>query len=350
MTKRVTAPLLVLALTLSSVGYAYYQKEARKVAPPAVKMAQSAARLLETLSPEQRKQIQLDYDSPERTDWHYIPKPKRKGVQLRDMNKEQRTAALQLLRAAMSQAGFKTTRQIMRLEKILKAAKKDPNAGPIRDPLRYYVTIFGDPASGKRWGLSYEGHHVSLNFVVEGEKVVASTPQFLGTNPAVVGQDRQGFKKGTQVLKDEEQLGFELINSLSPEQQEQAIIAEKAPSDIRAGGEAQPPQTPPAGIAYADLNPEQRELVRALVLTYARKMPAAVADKRMDAIDTAGWEKVHFAWAGALKPGIGHYYRLQGPTVLIELDNTQPGPNGKPANHVHSVWRDMRGDFGIPLK
>jgi hypothetical protein len=346
MSKRIV-PLLLLTLTVSSVGYAFYKKE---LEPPGAKMAEAAGRLLASLSPEQREKVLFDYAAPQRTDWHFIPKANRKGVQLRDMNDEQRANAHRLLRAALSQAGYDTTTQIMRLESILHAAKKDPNAGAIRDPLRYYVTIFGDPASGKRWGLSYEGHHVSLNFVVEGDKVVASTPQFLGTNPAVVQQDREGFKKGTQVLKAEEQLGFELVNSLSPEQRKEAVIADKAPADIRAGGEAQPPQTPPAGIAYADLNPEQRELVRALVMTYARKMTASVAAKRMDAIYVAGWNKVHFAWAGALKPGIGHYYRLQGPTVLIELDNTQPGPGGKPANHVHSVWRDMRGDFAIPLQ
>ncbi len=156
------------------------------------------------------------------------------------------------------------------------------------------------------------------------------------------------FAKGTRVLEQEEQKAFDLVQSLSDEQRATAVIAEQAPREIRGAGEPQPPSDEPVGVAYADLNAEQQQMMRELVGSYVSNVPESEQRKRIRAIRDAGPENVHFAWAGALKPGVGHYYRIQGPSFLIEFVNTQPDSAGNPANHIHCVWRDMNGDFALP--
>ncbi len=237
----------------------------------------------------------------------------------------------------------------MQLESLLKELEAN-RTGPIRDPLRYYFTIFGNPAEEGRWGLSVEGHHLSLNFLVENDKVISSTPQFFASNPATVKSENQsGLELGTRVLRKEETLAFELVNSLSKEQREIAILADQAPREIRAAGETQPPQTAAEGIPWRQLSDVQRPLLRQLINEYLSAMPSDVVETRRAAIRDGRFGQIHFAWAGATHPGVGHYYRVQGPTFLIEFVNTQPDSAGNPANHIHCVWRDMRGDFGIPI-
>lgn len=338
--------IVMLLVGISSTASWSFFKEVQT----APQMTQAAQGLLATLDEQQLATTQQEYDSPQRFDWHFIPKDERKGLQIKHMNKQQRKAAHKLLKAALSQSGYKTTTGIMRLEALLHALEGGKGRN-IRDPERYYFTIFGKPAGDQRWGLSFEGHHLSLNFVVEGEQVVSSTPQFFATNPGEVkSKNDLGIPQGTRLLADEELVAFELVNSLSEEQKSTALLAPKAPREIRAAGEAQPPTDPPAGIPAAQLNARQQKLLRKLIDAYVSKMPQQVAAARLQTIEDAGFDKVHFAWAGALKEGVGHYYRVQGPSFLIELVNTQPDAAGNPANHVHSVWRDMRGDFAVSIE
>ncbi|MCA9155657.1 MAG: DUF3500 domain-containing protein, partial [Planctomycetales bacterium] len=140
----------------------------------------------------------------------------------------------------------------------------------------------------------------------------------------------------------------ELVNSLSDELRSKAVIADTAPREIRAAGEPQPPQDAPAGVPASELSDEQSKTLQRLIMAYAGNMPKEVARQRLEKIQAAGPGKVYFAWAGATKPGIGHYYRVQGPSFLIEFVNTQPDAAGNPANHIHCVWRDMAGDFALP--
>jgi hypothetical protein len=338
--------VLALAAISTPIGWTHFHADSA-----GADMTRSAQALLVSLTGEQKAKMLLEFDNPQRVDWHFIPKDSRKGLQLKEMTEPQREAAHDLLRSALSQAGYTKTTNVMQLESLLAALQKGPGGGPIRDPERYYFTIFGEPKNDGRWGLSFEGHHLSLNFVVDNGKVISSTPQFLGSNPALIKSDNAGgLKKGTQVLKQEELLGFELVRSLSDEQRGLALIAENAPREIRKPGTAQPPTKPPAGLPAAKMTAEQIATLKALIEEYARTMPYDVAAERLEAIETAGMENVHFAWAGATTPGIGHYYRIQGPTFLVELVNTQPDAAGNPANHVHCVWRDMAGDFAIPIE
>lgn len=338
-------PLIVLTMLLMLSGGAFGMLNFR----PAGDMTQAAQQFLTGLSQDERAQAIVAFDGPARLDWHFIPKDKRKGLQVKHMNEETRKRAHALLATGVSELGYQKAVTIMSLEAILRELEKKRDGGPIRDPERYYFTIFGEPQPEGRWGWSVEGHHLSLNFVVDGGKTASVTPAFFGANPAEVKTDiGVGPKKGTRVLRDEEELAFKLLHMLDQEQRAKALIADKAPAEIRAAGEPNPPNSPPEGLRAKEMNAEQVELLWSLLSAYADKMPKDVGQARIAEVRDAGIENAYFAWAGADKPGVGHYYRVQGPTFVIEFVNTQPDASGNIANHIHSVWRQMTGDFGLP--
>lgn len=341
---------MVFAITslmaLTSATWAVFRGSATGPA-----MTGAASSFLKVLSDEQRKVAVLDYDTPKRVEWHFIPKDQREGLQIKDMNEAQRKAAHTLLKAALSEIGYDKATRIMSLENLLRELEKTKKGTPLRDPERYYFTLFGEPSETARWGLSVEGHHLSLNFVVEKGKVISSTPTALAANPATVHNEASGSQpKGTRLLAKEETLAFELLKSLKDDQRKSAVIAETALKEVRSAGEAQPPQEAPAGIPASKLDDNQRKILERLITAYTENMPDDIADGRWAAIRESGQEQIHFAWAGADKPGIGHYYRVQGPTFLIEFVNTQADAAGNIANHIHCMWRDMRGDFAVAVK
>jgi hypothetical protein len=313
-------------------------------------MGDAAKAFVGQLNDGQKAKALLAYDDARRVDWHFIPKDERKGLLIKEMTESQQKAAHALLQTALSQAGYEKATKIMSLEKLLFELEGANRKWP-RDWQLYYFTLFGDPAGGGRWGLSVEGHHLSLNFVIEEGEVVSSTPQAMATNPAVVkNANSGGFEQGLRVLAKEELLAFELLQSLDAEQRKSAIVDTTALKEVRAPGEAQPPQDPPVGIPAGKLTSDQQSTLRKLIDEYASAMPDAVAKKRWAEIEASGFGHVHFAWFGALEPGIGHYYRIQGATFVIEFVNTQPDAAGNPANHIHCLWRDMRGDFALKVR
>jgi len=330
---------------MTTIGLTWY-----KAGDPGEPMSTAAVALIDTLEPKQKSIVLKPIDSEERLGWHFIPKDERKGLQIKHMTEPQRTATHTLLKAALSEAGYNKTTSIMGLEKLLNEFEEGKGRWA-RDHERYYVTIFGTPGKTGRWGLSYEGHHLSLNFTVEDGTLVSTTPQFFAANPATIkNENKTGIKVGTQVLKNEEAIGFQIVNSLNEAQAKVAVLSDKAPKEIREAGSAQPPTAAPEGISYGDLTGKQRAMLLSLIGEYANAMPAPIAEQRMNQLHYDGLNSIHFAWAGAQEPGIGHYYRVQGPSFLIEFVNTQPDAAGNPANHIHCVWRDMRGDFDLPIE
>jgi hypothetical protein len=345
--KRHLAYVLAVAAALSAaVGWAVLRD-----ANTGVSMTAAARAFLATLSDEQQATVALPADSPLRFDWHFIPKDQRKGLQIKHMNEAQRTAALGLLRSALSQAGYDKATRIMSLEGILRELEKGRSGGAIRDPERYYYTLFGEPDERGRWALSIEGHHLSLNFAVAQGRVIASTPTFFAANPHLVRDGMPGgVPAGTRVLAEEETLAFQLLDSFTPQQREKAMLADKAPRDIRAAGELQSPPYAADGLPFSALNGTQQQLLRQLIAIYARNVPTDLASARLQAVELDGYDRVYFGWAGADRPGVGHYYLIQGPTFVIEFVNVQPDAAGNPASHIHSVWRDPTGDFGVPAQ
>jgi hypothetical protein len=340
------------ALTISTILLlAAGASAAYRIVAPGVAMTTAANQWLGSLSDDQKKIGLLEYDAPVRVDWHFIPKATRKGVQYRDMNEAQRKAALALLRSTVSEIGYHKATSIMGLEVLLKDLEKSKTGTPLRDSERYYFTIFGKPTESSKWGLSIEGHHMSLNFVVEGGKVISSTPQMFGANPAIVKNSTvESVKTGTELLAKEERLALELLHALDADQRKVAVIADKALDEVRNAGAPQPPADAPVGLVASKMTDAQKKILRALVDAYAAGMPEEVARQRWEAIESTGFDKLHFAWAGGDQLGQGHYYRIQGDTFAIEFVNTQPDAAGNPANHIHCMWRDQRGDFALPIK
>ena len=314
--------------------------------PSSTAMCAAATRFLESLNGEQRQRATFAFDGDERTHWNFIPTEifPRNGLTLGQMNQSQRTLAHDLLKTGLSQRGYMTATQVMELEKVLAALE---NAQPLRsnrfarDPEKYFFSIFGSPSTQHTWGWRVEGHHMSLHFTVVDGKLVAGSPSFFGSNPAEV---REGPRKGTRVLGAEEDAARSLVESLDASQRERAIINTTAPNDIVTMASVKIDPLSPVGIPASALTESQRALLRNLIEVYTGKMADDIAAERLARLQKAGWDKVAFAWAGPLDRGQKHYYRVQGPTFLIEYDNTQ-----NDGNHIHSVWREFHGDFGADL-
>lgn len=296
----------------------------------------SAKAFLRTLDDNQAAKARYSFDDEERYNWHFVPR-QRNGLSFNDMTEVQRQAGLALLKACLSEQGYRKATNIMALENILREVENRPSDDKYRDPLNYYITIFGDPDEQKVWGWRLEGHHLSFNFSSTGGEITSSTPSFFGSNPAIV---RSGRHTGHQVLKQETDLGFTLVNSLNPDQMKVAVFSSKAPSDIITGNQRKAELSEQKGLRFTEMNAQQKKLFLQLLNVYVKNYQLGFSKRLMEKIEKAGIENLSFSWAGSLQPGAGHYYAIQGPMLLIEYDNTQNN-----ANHVHTVVRDLTNDF-----
>jgi Protein of unknown function (DUF3500) len=360
------------------------------------RMAEAAGAWLDTLNAEQRAIAQgaVPADDPEdneRRRWFYTPTD-HGGLTIHQQRPAQQRAAMRLVSTGLSPAGYVTVATIMGLENVLDytegfVAHFDRERG--RDPAMYYLRVFGNPDDKGSWGWRFGGHHISLNNLVVDGVLVATTPCFLGTNPATSPLLGGALNRPLARVED---LGRDLVRSMRPELAARAILLPNAPSDFvtinltyvtdgnraipfagmyrderfpdpvegaklqslsevieevtelsNAAHEAVAYAIQPKGVPASELDAEQREMLRTLLATYLNRAPAGVSPlHRYD--DESALNAVHFAWAGSTAPGEPHYYRLQGPRLLIEWDNTQNN-----ANHAHSVWRDPTSDFGLDV-
>ena len=301
---------------------------------PEVAMSTAAKTFLGALDESQRTKIQFAFDSEERFNWHYIPRA-RKGLPLAEMTPAQRDAAFALLKTGLSASGYARAESIRSLELVLRAIENRNS----RDPEQYFFSIFGTPGD-KTWGWRYEGHHLSQNWTVATGKAVSTSPAFFGANPAIV---MDGPAKGTRALPEEADLGWALLESLEPASRAKAVVPGAAPTEIITANARKAAMLENTGLRASDMSTKERALLIRLIEVHASAQQADLAAARLAAIKAAGPENVRFTWIGATKNELGaaHYYRIQGPTFLIEYDNTQ-----NKANHQHIVWRDFNGDFG----
>ena len=362
----------------------------------AARMAEAARAWLETLDAEQRRigqgAVPSDTTSDnERRRWFYTPTD-HGGVTVHQQRPAQQRATMRLISTGLSPAAYVTVATIMGLENVLdymEGFKASFNRDRGRDPGMYYLRVFGEPGGEGLWGWRFGGHHVSLNNLVVDGVLVATTPCFLGVNPAI--SPLLGGARNRPLARVED-LARALVRSLRPELAARAILLPNAPSDFvtinlthltdgnrtipfagmyrdkrfpepveeaklqsltevisnqtelsDADQEVIAYSTEPKGIPASELDTEQREMLRALLGCHLDRAPEGVSPlHRYD--DEAALDGVHFAWAGPTAPGEPHYYRLQGPRLLIEWDNTQNN-----ANHAHSVWRDPISDFGLDV-
>ncbi|MGE0131140.1 MAG: DUF3500 domain-containing protein [Blastocatellales bacterium] len=334
---RLVALLLSSVVALALVTWSVVDGVARMRS--AATMADAANKFLTALSPEQKAKASFSFTDEQRFDWHFVPRD-RKGVPLKDLDENQRKLAMEFMKSGLGASGYQKATTIMSLEPVLRELE-GPNRRFPRDPELYYFSVFGTPSAKAPWGWRVEGHHISLNFTVVKGEMVSTTPLFFGANPAEV---RQGERKGLRALAGEEDRGRDLIQALDEKQRAVAIFDQKAPSDIITMNKVKADPLKPEGIAAGQLNKQQKALLEKLLDEYLSRMPQDVSADRSKKLRDGGLDKIHFAWAGGVNKGDPHYYRIQGPTFLVEYDDTQNN-----ANHIHSVWRDFNGDFGEDL-
>jgi hypothetical protein len=301
-------------------------------------MSAAAVAFINSLSADQRAKATFGFEDEHRLDWHFIPRV-RKGIPFKELDPTQRLLGNALMSSGLGQRGLVRAVTIMSLDEILR--EMEQGKGPVRDSELYFLSIFGDSGAAKPWGWRVEGHHVSLNFTLIEGKHIATTPAFLGANPAEV---LQGPRKGLRALAPEEDIARMLIKSLDDKQRAQAVVSQSAPADILSTNLRKAEPLKPAGLQASKLGQKQQDMLMTLLNEYASRHAPDIAGARLNRIRAAGLPNIFFAWAGGFEKGQAHYYRIQGPSFLVEYDNIQNN-----ANHIHTVWRDFNSDFGADL-
>lgn len=319
-------------LTLLSTTLIFFTTQAQDI----VKKANSFIALL---TEEQKAGTLFPFDNEERYNFHFVPYV-RKGITFNEMNATQTEAGLALLRSCLSDNAFKKATDIVAMEVVLKEIENRKPEDKYRDPGNYHFSIFGIPSNKTIWGWRFEGHHISYNFSFDKKQLVSGTPGFMGANPAVV---LSGNQKGKEILKQETEEGFQVLKSLDQQQLMKAIIDTIAYKDILTFDKRSADINSKLGIKYSELQQNQQALLLNLIKVYVNRYTHLFAESMLKDIQSAGLDHILFAWAGKTenKVGLPTYYRVQGPTFIIEYDNTQNN-----ANHIHSVIRDLKNDFG----
>ena len=310
------------------------------VGSKAQELVSTANKFIGTLDSSQKVRAVYPFDIDERYTFYFVPRDDRKGISMNELNAMQKQAAFDLIKSCLSEQAVQKITQIMELEKVLKAIEKRKEEDHYRDPGKYFLSIFGIPGDKNIWGWRLEGHHVSFHFSANEKKLVAGTPGFLGSNPAIV---LDGPQKGKQVLKDETDMGFALFKTLSKDALQKTIIDTIAPHEIITVNNRKAMLDHPSGIQYSEMTSAQQQQFLQLIHLYVHRFTKLFADDMLKEIQQAGLDKLWFAWAGYTEPVMGKacYYRIQGPTIIIEYDNSQNN-----ANHIHTVVRDLKHDFG----
>jgi hypothetical protein len=332
-------PILALVLAIPLVGMATFVRTFPKSSGD---IAAAAMKFRDALTDEQKSAALFPFTDEQRRDWHYIPRDN-EGIAFNDLTDVQKPLAHALLRSTLSSAGYHKTTTIMFLDQVLyelETARGRTAAN--RSPGRYWIAIFGNPSVDADWGWRIQGHHVSLNFSSIANEITIASPAFFGANPHEI---RSGPFAGLRALGAEEDLARELLVMLSGEQRTRATLEGEVPRDIiLSPGRQADLLGEPKGLPWSSMNDDQRRVLWLLIEEYVGNQQRELADAQIARIDNAGREGIHFAWIGGMEPGVAFYYRVQGPTFVIEYDNTQ----GQ-ANHSHTVWRDLAKDFGEDL-
>ncbi|NUR99614.1 MAG: DUF3500 domain-containing protein [Kribbellaceae bacterium] len=301
--------------------------------------------LLASLSPAQLEKLKAPFDTPDHKEWTYLPGD-RPGLPLGDLTPAQQLLAKRVVELCCSERGAADSWAVLDAEVILRGIPALPESGEWQGTVlgeRFFLRVLGDPSGTGPWAWRLNGHHLALHVTfVDG--AVSFTPQFIGSNPAEV---LTGPETGRRFLAAEQDLGFQLLHALEPGQLEVALVSPDAPDDILTRHDpVADASLLHRGLPYGDMNEQQRQLLSLLIGQYVGRAAGPIGLQTWQDITEQGIERLTFAWAGETKPGIGHrhYYSIAGPTFLAEYDNTQDN-----ANHIHSVWRDLRNDWGTDL-
>lgn len=318
-------------IILATLTTAVFAHEGHNHNPAAAEMKEAATIFLASLDEKQRKAASFEFKNKERENWHFVPMD-REGVRFDALKPHQQHLAFGLLGTGLTQKGLMTATQIMTLEEVLRSRGGDPE---VRNTEKYNIAIFGSPSPTKVWGWRFEGHHLSLNFSLIGDKVIG-LPAFYGTNPAEL---KKGPLKGLRPLGEIEDAGRRLAKDLikagnSP------VFSEKAPKEILTAQDSTAKVQEIKGTTSDKMDGEQVKQTLAIVSQVASMQRGEITNETLRKINTTQRKKLHFAWGGSLERNGPHYFRIQGVDFIIEYANTQ-----NDANHAHLVWRDLKDDF-----
>ena len=319
--------------------------------PIAQALSTEMASFVASLDEDQAETARYRFGDTERFDLRLAPLGL-EGLSIEELSKAQWAALHSALGQVLSVEGLEKADRIRSLEAEV-AATEGGLFGWVfrllRNPKRYFLALFGEPSTVEPWGMRFDGHHISLNWTVTPGAPLSVTPFFFGGQPREVPAELE--RAGLRVLAGEEDRAVELIAMLSESQHSEANIRFEGGSQIsRPMVVSAAPNLrvdAPAGIAAAHLDAAQREALVSLLEVHLGNFAAPIAARYRDAM-MSEFSSVHFAYAAdasdeELGPRAGDplYYRVQGPSFLIEFDDTPAE-----ANHIHVVWRELNGDFG----
>ena len=310
---------------------------------PVVEAAQA---FKDTLTTAQRQEATFEIDDRAWRSWHNMHVfLMRHGLLLDDLEPAQRAAALRLIEASSSAAGYRNARDVMKL---------NHHAGEITDNMDeygewyYWISIFGEPSPSEPWGWQIDGHHLIVNCFIYGDQMVM-TPDFRGSEPVAA---KSGKYAGTHVFHDEQSRGLEFMDDLTPEQQHRAVIGTALPRDVLTTAQVDNLRLDYAGLRSDALEPRQRERLLGLIELYAGRLRAGHAEVRMDEVKRH-LSETYFGWIGEHGENSPFYYRIHSPVILVEFDHL-PGiiwDNAEPTrDHIHTIVRTPNGnDYGRDL-
>ena len=338
--------LLIVCLLLAGPGSFASDSSSTRAAVNTLREA--SVSFLDALGPELGEQVMFSLDDEERRAWSNLPYPMfdRQGVSFAEMSPDQRNHAHALLQSALSSRGYLKTTGIMQLDEILKGLVNLPPDATVQFGHDFYwISMFGNPAEDTAWGWQLDGHHLALNISVVGDDV-SVRPAFMGADPAVVPT---GTFAGWYVLSKEDETGRDLFASLDDTQRAKAIVANKSPEDVITGPGKGDRLKEREGLPASEMTGSQQRLLMRVIEEYVNNYKHDIAHEQMHRIMASGIDEVYFAWAGTgeAEP---YYYRVHGPTVIIEFTNMYPpGQTSGPINHIHTVFREPGNDYAEDL-
>ncbi|HET9289047.1 MAG TPA: DUF3500 domain-containing protein [Gaiella sp.] len=339
---RLTRTAVLRLAGAGAAGLALGVPPARAAPTDAAAVETAARAFLASLSPVDRDRASFPFAGAERTRWHWtVPASvPRNGLPLGAMSAGQRRLALALLRSSSSPAGFRKSLDIMALQGVLQ--RMNTGLSDPFDPDRYYVSVFGTPGA-RAWGWRFEGHHLSRHFTVVGGTLVTE-PFFLGAWPTRAASAYRSVARGHRTMRREEDAAREIVLSLDGRLRRQVVFSSESLTDHLTQNAVRVSPLGRVGVLTGDLPSAAQRRVLEILRTYLANHPLALARAAQARIERAGIGRTRFGWAGSTRPGVPHYYRLQGPTFLLEFDNSRNS-----GTHIHSVWRDFERDFGRHL-
>ncbi len=340
---RMTAPTLFRTAILRTfaivAGFAALALSQLEAAPAGQtqKVVGAANAFLGTLDDPQRGKVNFDFnDAAQRIRWSNLPvsMAEHRGLRMGDLKQNQRDAAMQLLATVLSKMGYEKVIGIVESDEVLR--KESSRGTPAFGRDEYFISFMGKPSAAEPWMIQFGGHHLALNITIAGEQGVL-TPSLIAVQPARFTLDG----KTVRPMGRETDKALELIKALGEDQRKQAILGAQM-RDLVLGPGHDGETIQPEGLKTSTLNEGQRKLLLELVAEWSGIIHDTAATAKMNEIQ-ANLADTWFAWSGPLEAGKA-YFRIQGPTVIIEYAPQKLG--GDVTMHLHSMYRDPTNDYG----